>query len=204
MPTHERLPFTALQRAHPERHPRHVSGAVMVHVTAMLGFAHAYFLLGLRHAEGWIGYGTHIESARYGRLATIGPPLQPRVPRHADAPHPRLDLRALRVPLRAGGRSRLRERAGRRLAPRQDGKPCLFASGAVDPGHHPGDVEAAFSRHRRLTALADCGHEVLDERLRGQGLAQLRAWRPRRPWASAPSTSSRGSASRSRPSSARR
>ena len=47
----------------------------MVHVTAMLGFAHAYFVLGLRHAEGWIGYGTHIESARYGRLATIGPPL---------------------------------------------------------------------------------------------------------------------------------
>jgi hypothetical protein len=30
MPTHERLSFTALQRAHPERHPRHVSGAVMV------------------------------------------------------------------------------------------------------------------------------------------------------------------------------
>jgi hypothetical protein len=76
MPTHEQLPFTALQRAHPERHPRHVSGAVMVHATAMLGLAHAYFVLGLRHAEGWIGYGTHIASARYGRLATIGPPLR--------------------------------------------------------------------------------------------------------------------------------
>ena len=75
MPTHARLPFTAQQRAHPERHPLHVSGAVMVHVTAMLGFAHAYFVLGLRHADGWIGYGTHIHSARYGRLATIGPPL---------------------------------------------------------------------------------------------------------------------------------
>src|SRR5262245_20390408 len=75
MATHERLPFTELQRAHPERHPRHVSGAVMVHLTGMLGFAHAYFVLGLRHADGWIGYGTHIESARYGRLAAIGPPL---------------------------------------------------------------------------------------------------------------------------------
>jgi len=84
MPTHERLPFTGLQRAHPERHPRHVSGAVMVHVTAMLGLAHAYFVLGLRHAEGWIGYGTHIEQARYGRLAVIGPPL-------------RLECRATRV-----------------------------------------------------------------------------------------------------------
>jgi len=76
MPTHAELPFTASQRAHPERHPRHVSGAVMVHVTGMLGFAHAYFILGLRHADGWIGYGTHIASARYGRLATIGPPLR--------------------------------------------------------------------------------------------------------------------------------
>ena len=47
----------------------------MVHVTGMLGFAHAYFVLGLRHADGWIGYGTHIHAARYGRLATIGPPL---------------------------------------------------------------------------------------------------------------------------------
>jgi hypothetical protein len=75
MPTHDRLPLTDLQRAHPVRHPRHVSGALMVHVTAMRGFAHAYFVLGLRHAEGWIGYGTHIHAARYGTLATIGPPL---------------------------------------------------------------------------------------------------------------------------------
>ena len=41
MPTHAQLPFTGLQRVHPERHPQHVSGAVMVHVTGMLGFAHA-------------------------------------------------------------------------------------------------------------------------------------------------------------------
>ena len=47
----------------------------LVHVTGMLGFAHAYYVLGLRHADGWIGYGTHIQAARYGRLATIGPPL---------------------------------------------------------------------------------------------------------------------------------
>ncbi len=84
MPTHDRLPLSDLQRADPVRHPRHVSGAVMVHVTGMLGFAHAYYLLGLRHAEGWIGYGTHIHSARYGRLALIGPPLL-------------LDCRALQV-----------------------------------------------------------------------------------------------------------
>jgi len=76
MPTHDRLPLTDRQRVHPRRHPRHVSGALMVHLTAMLGFAHAYYVLGLRHADGWIGYGTHIHSARYGRLAVIGPPLR--------------------------------------------------------------------------------------------------------------------------------
>jgi len=76
MPTHDRLPLTDLQRADPVRHPRHVSGALMVHLTGMLGFAHAYFVLGLRHADGWIGYGTHIHAARYGSLARIGPPLQ--------------------------------------------------------------------------------------------------------------------------------
>ena len=75
MPTHERLPLTALQRVHPERHPRHVSGGLMIHITGMLGFAHGYFLLDLRYADGWIGFGTNIEEARYGRLATIGPPL---------------------------------------------------------------------------------------------------------------------------------
>lgn len=75
MPTHDRLPLTDLQRVHPARHPRHVSGAILIHVTAMLGFAHAYFVLGMRHADGWIGFGTNIHEARYGRLATIGPPL---------------------------------------------------------------------------------------------------------------------------------
>ena len=75
MPTHERLPLTDLQRVHPVRHPRHVSGGLMVHVTGMLGFAHAYFVLDLRHADGWIGYGTHIHAARYGRSPRPGPPL---------------------------------------------------------------------------------------------------------------------------------
>ena len=103
MPTHERLPLTDLQRVHPARHPRHVSGALMVHVTGMLGFTHAYFLLVLRHAEGWIGYGTHIHAARYGRLATIGPPLLLECRATPGAPAARDPLRPVRVPLRPGG-----------------------------------------------------------------------------------------------------
>jgi hypothetical protein len=76
MPTHADLPLTRDQRAHPERHPRHVSGALMIHATGMMGFAHAYFVLGLRHADGWIGYGTHIHDARFRRMGSIGEPMQ--------------------------------------------------------------------------------------------------------------------------------
>ncbi|HUJ57247.1 MAG TPA: hypothetical protein VLX92_02090 [Kofleriaceae bacterium] len=73
--THDDLPLTRDQRAHPERHPRHVNGGLMIHLTGMVGFAHAYYVLGLRHADGWIGYGTHVHSGRFRKMATIGAPL---------------------------------------------------------------------------------------------------------------------------------
>lgn len=75
MPTSAELPITREQRAHPERHPRHVSGGLIVHVTGIMGFAHGYFVLDLRHADGWIGYGTHIHGARFRKMGRIGPPL---------------------------------------------------------------------------------------------------------------------------------
>jgi 3-hydroxymyristoyl/3-hydroxydecanoyl-(acyl carrier protein) dehydratase len=76
MPTDRPLPFTDHQRAHASRHPRHVAGAVMVHATGMLGFIHAYYLLGLRHSEGWIGYGTHIHGAAFRKLVAPGDPIE--------------------------------------------------------------------------------------------------------------------------------
>ncbi len=75
MPTTGNIPFTVSQRAHPVRHPRHVSGAALIHATGMLGFVHAYFVLGLRHRDGWIGYGTNIHEAKFRRLAEPGPPI---------------------------------------------------------------------------------------------------------------------------------
>jgi len=75
MPTRADFPLTRDQRAHPQRHPHHVSGALMIHATGIVGFAHAYFLLELRHADGWIGYGTHIHNARFRRMGRIGPPM---------------------------------------------------------------------------------------------------------------------------------
>ena len=74
-PTAE-LPLTRDQRADPVRHPRHVSGALMIHATGMLGFAHAYYVLDLRHSDGWIGYGTHIHDGRFRRMGKIGQPME--------------------------------------------------------------------------------------------------------------------------------
>lgn len=72
MPVHAELPITRHQKVHPVRHPRHMSGGLMVHMTGMMGFLHAYYVLGLRHADGWIGYGAKIHEARFSALATPG------------------------------------------------------------------------------------------------------------------------------------
>jgi hypothetical protein len=74
-PTHDELPLTRKQRAHELRHPRHVAGGLMVHATGMLGFVHAYYLLGLRHHEGWVGYGTHIHRVVFRKLVSPGKPI---------------------------------------------------------------------------------------------------------------------------------
>lgn len=75
MPTTEELPLTREQRAHPVKHPRHVSGGLMVHMTGMVGFVHAYYVLDLKHKDGWIGYGGRIYDARFRALAKPGEPL---------------------------------------------------------------------------------------------------------------------------------
>jgi len=76
MPTSPELPLTREQRNHPVLHPAHVAGGLMIHMTGMVGFAHAYYVLGLRHADGWIGYGARINSARFAALASPGEPIQ--------------------------------------------------------------------------------------------------------------------------------
>lgn len=75
MATSADLPLTREQRAHPVFHPRHVSGGLMVHMTGMIATVHAYYVLGLRHREGWVGYGAKINSARFKALAPPGEPL---------------------------------------------------------------------------------------------------------------------------------
>lgn len=72
MSTVQPMPFTDHQRVHPVKHPKHVGGAVMIQLTGNLGFIHAYHLEGLRHAEGWTGFGTHIKSAVFRKLVRPG------------------------------------------------------------------------------------------------------------------------------------
>ncbi len=57
-------------------HPLHVPGAVMVQITGTLGNLHAVYGLGLRVSEGWVGFGTHVRSARFPSIGTIGPGME--------------------------------------------------------------------------------------------------------------------------------
>lgn len=75
IPTSPTLPLVRDQVGDPRVHPRHMSGALMVHATGILGFVHAYYVLGLRHADGWVGFGTHIHDARFKAMASLGPPI---------------------------------------------------------------------------------------------------------------------------------
>ncbi len=70
--THPDMPLTRAQRVDEAYHPRHLAAGLLVHATGMLGFIHAYYVLGLRHAEGWVGFGTHIHRATFRRLILPG------------------------------------------------------------------------------------------------------------------------------------
>ncbi|MEM7675797.1 MAG: hypothetical protein AAF449_07315, partial [Myxococcota bacterium] len=75
LPTDQDLPITNTQRTHPERHPAHVAGGLMVHLSGIMGFVHAYYVLDLRHAAGWVGYGVRIHNVRFTSLAHLDTPL---------------------------------------------------------------------------------------------------------------------------------
>ena len=79
MPTHDDLPITRTQRVHPVLHPRHVSGGLMIHMTGVAGMVHAYYVLGLRHSEGWVGYGGEVGLREFDTTAT-------RLPRNTGWP----------------------------------------------------------------------------------------------------------------------
>jgi len=75
MPTSRDQPLTRAQRTHPLHHPPHVNGGLLVHMAGVTAYVHFYYVFGLRHADGWVGYGTRIHSARFVALAPPGEPL---------------------------------------------------------------------------------------------------------------------------------
>jgi hypothetical protein len=66
--------LVAAQRPWPGHQP-HLPGAVAIQVTGTLGNLHAVYVLGLRPTQGWVGYGTHVNRARFWRMGLIGPPI---------------------------------------------------------------------------------------------------------------------------------
>lgn len=56
-------------------HLKHVPAVVAIQMTGTLGQLFAVYGMGLRVTEGWSGYGTHIDKARFWRMGTIGPPV---------------------------------------------------------------------------------------------------------------------------------
>jgi hypothetical protein len=62
------------QRPWPGHEP-HLPGAIAIQVTGTLGNLHAVYVLGLRPTQGWVGYGTHVNRARFWRMGLIGPPI---------------------------------------------------------------------------------------------------------------------------------
>lgn len=92
MDTSPPLPLTSQQRVDPVRHPRHLAAGLIMHATGMLGLVHAHYVLGLRHRDGWTGYGTHVHRAVFRRL------VPPCVPAEATCVATRLRLGA-RAPL---------------------------------------------------------------------------------------------------------
>lgn len=56
-------------------HVAHVPAAVMIQITATLANLHTVYALGHRVSQGWVGYGTHVKSARFPSFGEIGPAL---------------------------------------------------------------------------------------------------------------------------------
>jgi hypothetical protein len=66
------------QKGNEVTHPRHISAADLLMLTASLGSLHAYFFHRCYWHEGWVGFGNRIENAQYHALASLTKPLHLR------------------------------------------------------------------------------------------------------------------------------
>ena len=75
VPTRADMPLVCHQRVHPTRHPAHMAGGLLIHITGMAGYVFGHEILGLRGADGWVVFGGALHDVRFHSLAFIGPPL---------------------------------------------------------------------------------------------------------------------------------
>ena len=73
--TRKTFPLVEGQRHHELLHPPHLPGAIIIHLTGMVGLAAAWYFLGVRFDRGWSGYGSRIHRAEFKRLVRLGPAL---------------------------------------------------------------------------------------------------------------------------------
>lgn len=57
-------------------HPKHMPAAISVQITGTLGIMHAVYGLGMRPTEGWSGFGTHVQGAKFPSMGKIGPEVE--------------------------------------------------------------------------------------------------------------------------------
>jgi len=70
------FPLVREQKHHEVLHPPHLPGAVIIHLTGMVGLAAAQVFLGIRFDQGWSGYGSRIHRGDFKRIVKLGPPLR--------------------------------------------------------------------------------------------------------------------------------
>jgi hypothetical protein len=54
-------------------HAPHLPGAMIIHLTGMVGLASAWTFRNIRFNEGWSGYGSRIHRAEFKRIVRIAP-----------------------------------------------------------------------------------------------------------------------------------
>lgn len=74
--TRKPFPLVLEQKHHEVLHPPHLPGAVIIHLTGMVGLAAAQIFLGIRYDQGWSGYGSRIHRGDFKRIVRLGPPLR--------------------------------------------------------------------------------------------------------------------------------
>jgi hypothetical protein len=57
-------------------HEKHLPGGIALQITAILAQLYGIYVLDMRATEGWVGFGTHVQDAKFPTMGRIGPPVE--------------------------------------------------------------------------------------------------------------------------------